>query len=57
MRFRYLTAVAFALVSAAFALDRGTGIHAPSTIIQCNGEYHTFSAGVGCMVPINGGRR
>jgi hypothetical protein len=37
MRFHYLTAMALALVSGAFALDGQIGIHDPSTIIQCDG--------------------
>ncbi len=54
MRFRFFAAAAFALVSAAFALDGQIGIHDPSTIIQCNGKYYTFGTGGGSLVSDDG---
>jgi arabinan endo-1,5-alpha-L-arabinosidase len=54
MRFRYLAATAFVLVSAAFALDGQIGIHDPSTIIQCDGKYYTFGTGGSALVSNDG---
>jgi arabinan endo-1,5-alpha-L-arabinosidase len=54
MRFRYLSVVALALVSAAFALDGQIGIHDPSTIIQCSGKYYTFGTGGGGLISNDG---
>ncbi len=54
MRFRYLSVVALALVSAAFALEGQVGIHDPSTIIQCDGKYYTFGTGGGSLISNDG---
>jgi arabinan endo-1,5-alpha-L-arabinosidase len=54
MRFRYLAAVALALVSGVFALDGQIGIHDPSTIIQCGGKYYTYGTGGGGLTSNDG---
>ena len=54
MRFRYLAAIVFALVSAGFALEGQIGIHDPSTIIQCDGKYYTFGTGGGGLISNDG---
>jgi arabinan endo-1,5-alpha-L-arabinosidase len=46
--------MAFALVSAAFALDGQINMHDPSTIIPCDGKYYAFATGGGGWVSSDG---
>jgi arabinan endo-1,5-alpha-L-arabinosidase len=54
MRFRHLAVAAFALISAAFAIEGQIGIHDPSTIIQCANKYYTFGTGGSALVSDDG---
>jgi arabinan endo-1,5-alpha-L-arabinosidase len=54
MRYRYLSVMVLALVSAVFALDGQPGIHDPSTVIQCDGKYYTFGTGGSALVSDDG---
>lgn len=54
MKLRLTTAAMLALTSPAFALDGQIGIHDPSTIVQCAGQYYTFGTGGATLVSEDG---
>lgn len=49
-----LAAAGLALVQLGFALDGKVGIHDPSTIVMCNGKYHTYGTGGTALVSDDG---
>jgi arabinan endo-1,5-alpha-L-arabinosidase len=55
MKSRFVGAIILmAALSPAFALDGQVGIHDPSTIIKCDGEFYTFGTGGGGLMSDDG---
>lgn len=49
--------ILLALNGAAFALDGEFRIHDPSTLVQCDGKFHTYGTGGACPITEDGWTR
>ena len=49
-----LLAAILTLAPAAYALDGQIGIHAPSTVVLCDGKYYTYGTGGSPLVSDDG---